>query len=90
MTADQDSERALMTRSVSDVFIETLVAAGVRRVYGVVGDSLNGITEVIRRRGHQWLHVRHEEAAAFAAGADAHLTGHSPCVRAAAVRATCT
>ena len=65
-----------MTRSVSDVFIETLVAAGVRRVYGVVGDSLNGITDVIRKnKDIDWLHVRHEEVAAFAAGAEAHVTG---------------
>src|SRR4029077_18384972 len=65
-----------MTRSVSDVFIETLVAAGVRRVYGVVGDSLNGLTDVIRKNQDiEWLHVRHEEVAAFAAGADAHVSG---------------
>jgi len=65
-----------MARSVSEVFVETLVAAGVERVYGVVGDSLNGLTEVIRKKeGIDWLGVRHEETAAFAAGADAHLTG---------------
>ncbi len=65
-----------MARTVSDVFVETLVAAGVRRIYGVVGDSLNGLTEVIRRSEKlDWLHVRHEEVAAFAAGAEAHLTG---------------
>jgi pyruvate dehydrogenase (quinone) len=65
-----------VTRSVSDVFIETLVAAGVRRVYGVVGDSLNGLTDVIRKnKDIEWLHVRHEEVAAFAAGADAHVSG---------------
>ena len=67
---------ATVTRSVSDVFIETLVAAGVRRVYGVVGDSLNGLTDVIRKnKDIEWLHVRHEEVAAFAAGADAHVSG---------------
>ena len=65
-----------MFKSVSDVFIETLVAAGVKRVYGVVGDSLNGLTDVIRKsQGIEWLHVRHEEVAAFAAGADAQVTG---------------
>lgn len=65
-----------MAQTVSEAFVDTLVGAGVRRVYGVVGDSLNGITEVIRRReGIDWLHVRHEEVAAFAAGAEAHLTG---------------
>src|SRR6201993_4831759 len=61
---------------VADVFIETLVKAGVKRVYGVAGDSLNGLTDKIRRtKGIDWVHVRHEESAAFAAGAEAHLTG---------------
>src|SRR5262250_1526625 len=64
-----------MTR-VADQFAATLAAAGIRRVYGIVGDSLNGITDAIRRQEKiQWLHVRHEEVAAFAAGAEAHLTG---------------
>ena len=61
---------------VADVVTETLHVAGVRRIYGVVGDSLNGITESLRQRGDiDWIHMRHEEAAAFAAGAEAHLTG---------------
>jgi pyruvate dehydrogenase (quinone) len=61
---------------VAEVFIETLVNAGVRRIYGVVGDSLNGLTDVIRKgRQIEWMRVRHEEVAAFAAGAEAHLTG---------------
>jgi len=65
-----------MARTVADQFIETLEAAGVRRVYGIVGDSLNGLTDALRRRGKiEWVHVRHEEVAAFAAGAEAHLTG---------------
>src|SRR5471032_2751407 len=65
-----------MAKNVAEVFIETLVAADVKRIYGVVGDSLNGLTEAIRRSEKiEWIHVRHEEAAAFAAGADAHLTG---------------
>lgn len=65
-----------MAHNVCDVFVETLAAAGVKRVYGVVGDSLNGITEAIRKHKEmEWMHVRHEEVAAFAAGADAHLTG---------------
>jgi pyruvate dehydrogenase (quinone) len=65
-----------MAKNVAEIFIETLVNAGVKRVYGVVGDSLNGLTDVIRRTKQiEWLHVRHEEAAAFAAGAEAHLTG---------------
>ena len=61
---------------VSEVFVETLALAGVKRVYGVTGDSLNGITDAIRRNKQiDWMHVRHEEAAAFAAGAESHLTG---------------
>jgi pyruvate dehydrogenase (quinone) len=65
-----------MAKSVAEIFIETLVNAGVKRVYGVVGDSLNGLTEIIRKNKQiEWLHVRHEEVAAFAAGAEAHLTG---------------
>jgi pyruvate dehydrogenase (quinone) len=62
--------------TVADQFAEVLAAAGVKRIYGIVGDSLNGLTDSIRRQGKiEWLHVRHEEVAAFAAGADAHLTG---------------
>jgi pyruvate dehydrogenase (quinone) len=65
-----------MAKNVAEIFVETLIAAGVKRIYGVVGDSLNGLTEAIRRSEKiEWIHVRHEEAAAFAAGADAHLTG---------------
>jgi pyruvate dehydrogenase (quinone) len=65
-----------MAKKVAEVFVETLVKAGVKRVYGVVGDSLNGLTDVIRKNKQiEWLHVRHEEVAAFAAGAEAHLTG---------------
>ncbi|HVH81230.1 MAG TPA: ubiquinone-dependent pyruvate dehydrogenase, partial [Stellaceae bacterium] len=53
-----------------------LAAAGVKRIYGVVGDSLNGLTDAIRRQGKiEWVHVRNEEAGAFAAGAEAHMTG---------------
>src|SRR5258706_12370141 len=63
-------------RTVADQFAETLAAAGVKRVYGIVGDSLNGLTDALRRQGKiDWVHVRHEEVAAFAAGAEAHLTG---------------
>jgi len=65
-----------MPKTVSDQFAETLAAAGVKRVYGIVGDSLNGLTDSLRRQGKiEWVHVRHEEVAAFAAGAEAHLTG---------------
>src|SRR5262247_2089678 len=63
-------------KNVAELLLETLAGAGVERVYGVAGDSLNGITDAIRRREHpRWIHVRHEETAAFAAGAEAHLTG---------------
>ena len=61
---------------VADQFVDLLLAAGVRRVYGIVGDSLNGLTDVIRKRKEiEWIHVRHEEVAAFAAGGEAHITG---------------
>jgi pyruvate dehydrogenase (quinone) len=63
-------------KNVADLLVDTFVARGVERIYGVAGDSLNGITESIRRRENmRWVHVRHEETAAFAAGAEAHLTG---------------
>jgi pyruvate dehydrogenase (quinone) len=65
-----------MSKTVADHFAATLAAAGVKRIYGIVGDSLNGLTDAIRRQGTiEWVHVRHEEVAAFAAGAEAHLTG---------------
>src|SRR5260370_34051323 len=65
-----------MAKTVADQFADTLAAAGVKRIYGIVGDSLNGLTDAIRRQGKiEWVHVRHEEVAAFAAGAEAHLTG---------------
>ena len=65
-----------MANIVADQFVETLVAAGVKRIYGIVGDSLNGLTDAVRRHGKiEWVHVRHEEVAPFAAGAEAHLTG---------------
>jgi len=63
--------------TVAELLVSTLALAGVQRVYGVAGDSLNGITDSIRKRGAiRWISVRHEETAAFAAGAEAHLTGH--------------
>ena len=67
--------RPVMSETVADYLAKTLEIAGVNRVYGVVGDSLNGFTDSLRRRKKiQWIHMRHEEAAAFAAGAEAHLT----------------
>src|SRR3981189_1015876 len=65
-----------MSKTASEYLVEALEKAGVKRVYGVVGDSLNGLTDAMRRRKSiDWIHMRHEEAAAFAAGAEAHLTG---------------
>ncbi|QKG52270.1 ubiquinone-dependent pyruvate dehydrogenase [Hymenobacter sp. BRD67] len=63
-------------KSISEILVDTLQAAGVKRVFGLVGDSLNGITDAIRtREGIEFVQVRHEEAGAFAAGAEAFLTG---------------
>jgi pyruvate dehydrogenase (quinone) len=63
-------------RTAADQFVEILEAAGVQRIYGVVGDSLNPIVDAVRHHdGIDWIHVRHEEAGAFAAGAEAQLTG---------------
>ena len=65
-----------MTRTVADFITQTLQQAGVKRVFGVVGDSLNGFTDALRRQEQiEWIHMRNEESAAFAAGAEAHLTG---------------
>jgi len=67
----------MSNKKVADVLVDTLVAAGVKNIYGLAGDSLNGITDSIRTRDDiKWIPVRHEETAAFAAGAEAHLTGH--------------
>ena len=63
-------------KKVAELLVDVLEEAGVQRMYGVSGDSLNGITDAIRaKKKIQWIHVRHEETAAFAAGAEAHLTG---------------
>ena len=61
----------MSNKRVADVLVDTLVAAGVKNIYGLAGDSLNGITDSIRTRDNiNWIPVRHEETAAFAAGAD--------------------
>src|SRR5438067_11538842 len=66
----------VMAKNIAQLMVDTLVQAGVERVYGLPGDSLNGITDSLRKQKQiQWIHVRHEESAAFAAGAEAHLTG---------------
>ena len=63
-------------KNVADLLVSTLVQAGIRRIYGVVGDSLNGITESLRHQSDiEWIHVRHEEVAAFAAAGEAQITG---------------
>jgi pyruvate dehydrogenase (quinone) len=65
-----------MSKTAAEFLVEALEKTGVKRVYGVVGDSLNGFTDALRwRKSIDWIHMRHEEAAAFAAGAEAHLTG---------------
>src|ERR1700734_1374466 len=65
-----------MAKRVADLLVDVLVKSDVQRIYGVPGDSLNGITDSIRTRENiQWIGTRNEEAGAFAAGAEAHLTG---------------
>src|SRR5271166_1411989 len=69
-----------MAHRVADELICRLVEAGVERIYGVVGDSLNPVTDALRISGKvKWIHVRHEETAAFADGAEAQLTGKLAC-----------
>ena len=60
---------------VADIIVNTLQAAGVKRCYGVVGDTLNHVVDALRRSDIDWVHVRNEEAGAFAAGAEAYVTG---------------
>lgn len=63
-------------KTVAQLLVETLALAGVKQIFGVAGDSLNGITDTIRtRKDVTWIPMRHEEVGAFAAGAEAHLTG---------------
>jgi pyruvate dehydrogenase (quinone) len=70
-----------VAQTIADQLIAQLLAAGVKRIYGIVGDSLNPVVDAVRRTGGSakggidWIHVRHEEAAAFMASADAQLTG---------------
>ena len=69
-----------MSKNVSDQLIETLVEAGIQRIYAVTGDSLNHVNAAVHRNGKiKWIHVRHEETAAFAAGAEAQLNGLACC-----------
>jgi len=62
-------------KKVADIVVETLQAAGVKHCWGVPGDTLNHVTDAIRRSDIEFVHVRHEEAAGFAAGAEAMITG---------------
>jgi len=65
-----------MGKTIADSLVEVLIHAGVKRIYGITGDSLNAVIDAVRRSGKiEWIHVRHEEVAAFAAGADADLSG---------------
>ncbi|HCU20658.1 MAG: pyruvate dehydrogenase [Bacteroidetes bacterium GWE2_42_24] len=69
-----------MSKNVSDQLVETLVEAGIQRIYAVTGDSLNHVNAAVSRNGKiKWIHVRHEETAAFAAGAEAQLNGLACC-----------
>lgn len=69
-----------MEKKVAEQIVEMLVEAGVKRIYAVTGDSLNQINDAVRRNGKiQWIHVRHEETGAFAAGAEAQLHGGLGC-----------
>jgi len=71
-----EQDGVVAKKKVADLLVDVLAEAGVRRIYGVSGDSLNGITDSIRKREQiQRIHVRHEETAAFAARAEAHLRG---------------
>jgi pyruvate dehydrogenase (quinone) len=69
-----------MKKNVSDQLVETLVEAGIQRIYAITGDSLNHVNAAVHRNGKiKWIHVRHEETAAFAAGAEAQLNGLACC-----------
>ncbi len=71
----------VMAKNVSDQLVEMLVDAGVKRVYAITGDSLNPVNDAIRRDGRiSWIHVRHEESAAYAASMDAELHGIGCCM----------
>lgn len=69
-----------MSKKVSEQVVDLLVNAGVKRVYAITGDSLNEVNDAVRKNGKlKWIHVRHEETGAFAAGAEAQLTGDLAC-----------
>ena len=64
-----------MAKTVAQVLIEVLESAGVKNIYGVVGDTLNYVTEAISKSNINWVHMRHEEVGAFAAGAESYVSG---------------
>ena len=65
-----------MAGKIAELLVSMLADAGVKRIYAVTGDSLNEVNDAVRKNGKiQWIHVRHEETGAFAAGAEAQLTG---------------
>jgi pyruvate dehydrogenase (quinone) len=68
-----------MSDNVAEIMIATLLAAGAKRCYGVVGDTINHLTDAIRRSDMDWVHVRHEEVGGFAAGGEAYMTGELAC-----------
>jgi pyruvate dehydrogenase (quinone) len=70
-----------MAKNVAEQLVEMLIAAGVKRIYAVTGDSLNEINDAVRRSDNQiqWMHMRHEEAGAYAAAAEAELIGLACC-----------
>ncbi|QYE35632.1 ubiquinone-dependent pyruvate dehydrogenase [Polymorphobacter sp. PAMC 29334] len=66
----------MSTSNIAEMIVAMLHRAGVKRIYGIAGDSLNAVTEAVRKHGEiEWVHVRNEEVGAFAAGGEAHLTG---------------
>lgn len=70
----------IMAKNVAEQLVDTLQKAGVKRIYAVTGDSLNEVNEAVRKNGKiQWIHVRHEETGAFAAAAEAQLSGQLAC-----------
>jgi pyruvate dehydrogenase (quinone) len=80
-----------MAKTIADVMATTLKASGVRRVYGIPGDTVNGFMDALRRDGEiTWEHVRHEEAAGFAAAAEATVTGQLAVSAGSCGPATCT
>lgn len=69
-----------MEKNVADQLVETLEKAGVKRLYAITGDSLNEVNEAVRKNGKvKWIHVRHEETGAYAAAAEAQLSGELAC-----------